>query len=134
MGGSSGPGGDAQVLAELRADIAEATRRMDSARAGASSALQPLAAAVNWADIRGHRSNVAFLSAGLAPVDARRIRDGTLVTEPFRKPPGMDVNVIVREDVEKARQDAEFNGMLEGADRLRADFLRYLDDLKNGPV
>ena len=53
------------------------------------------------------------------------------------------MNVIVREDVEKARQDAEFNGMLaqraglergprlrfiarteEGADRLRADFLR----------
>ena len=158
----------------------QATRRMDSARARASSALQPLAeramaldsraaradgaraqaAAVNWADNRGHRSNVAFLSAGSAPVDARRIRDGTLVTataarvrisraavvapqEPFRKPPGIDVNVIVREDVEKARQDAEFNGMLaqraglergprlrriarteEGADRLRADFLR----------
>jgi len=130
-----GGGGDAQVLAELRANIAEAARRMGSARASASAALQPLAAALHRADSNGPRSNLAFLSAGSAPVDAHRIRDGALVTEPLRKVPGgIDVNVIVKEDIEKARQDAEFNGVLEEADRLRADFLRYVDDLKSGSV
>ena len=94
-------------------------------------------------------------------MDAHRIRDGALVTvtpartdcaraavgalqEPLRKSPsGIDVNVIVKEDIEKARQDAVLNGVLalraggerglrlrraaraeEEADRLRADFLR----------
>ena len=95
-------------------------------------------------------------------MDAHRIRDGALVTvtparrarcarvavgapqEPLREVPGgIDVNVIVKEDIEKARQDAEYNGVLalragvecglrlrhaaraeEEADRLRADFLR----------
>ncbi|CAK0815301.1 unnamed protein product [Prorocentrum cordatum] len=127
--GRGGHGGDAQVLAEARADMAEARRRMDSAWASASAALQPLAAGE-----REHQSNVAFLSAGAAPVDARRIRDGTLVTEPLRKLPSVDVNVIVKEDIDQLRQDAEFTGALEEADHLRADFLRYLDDLRNDLV
>ena len=82
--GGGGLGGDAQVLAELRDDIAEelpsrarataaarsqlqAARRMDSARASASAALQPLVARAASSDPRTASADGARAGSGTRP-------------------------------------------------------------------
>merc|ERR1740120_631187 len=119
----SGPESESRAFAALRADIAEAGQRMDSAQVSLSAALRPLAAALGPVASPSHQSKVAFLSAGAAPVDVHAIRDGSVATEPLRAP-AVALNVIVKEDLEGARQDTQ------ELDRLRAEFFHHVDELK----
>ena len=102
-----------------------------------------LAAAVRQADVRisefselvGQALQVSgqtprgtsFL--GLQPVDASRVRKSLAATEPMAPSSQAAVNVIMAEDAGAIVERAEYNGMLDEIDRLRADFERGVAEL-----
>jgi len=62
--------------------------------------------------ISAEHKSVSFLASKVLPVDAYKIRNSLYLTQSLRSPAQAAVNVVSKEDVAKAQEEAKYKGML----------------------
>lgn len=68
----------------------------------------------------------SFLSSQVLPVDAYKLRNSLFLTQPMRSPAAAAVNVVMREDVVKMKDQAKYQAMEDQTSRLQEEFEKSL--------
>jgi len=91
-----------QKLAALESSQLETAEEMANKMTSAMRQMSALASG----------KSVSFLASEVLPVDAYKIRNSLYLTQSMRSPAQAAINVVSREDVAKAQEEAKYKGML----------------------
>jgi len=91
-----------QKLAALESSQLETAEEMANKMTSAMRQMSALASG----------KSVSFLASKVLPVDAYKIRNSLYLTQSMRSPAQAAINVVSREDVAKAQEEAKYKGML----------------------
>merc|ERR1712032_705088 len=75
------------------------------------------------------RRRLGFLSTKVLPVDAYKMRNSLYLTQLLRSPAQAAINVIMREDLPKMRQQSIYRSMEGQSDRLYREFKQSMNDM-----
>jgi len=77
-----------------------------------ASATRQMSALVSSAEQANRGQSVSFLASKVLPVDAYKIRNSLYLTQSLRSPAQAAINIVSKEDVAKAQEEAKYKGML----------------------